>query len=111
MAIYYEAHITMEGDKTFLEDVVSKLQGWRFSSIDGDINLGVGVKCYATKQFNGKLSSDAVLAFLHSAADGLITAYNVKVLRRKVELVIYDDRSSKVDCTATECSTCPSIST
>lgn len=96
MKQYYEAHVTMEGDPKLIRPLVEALS-WKFSCIDGDINLGDGVKCYATRQFNAtKNSPEGMVAILNAVADTLAT--NVKVLRRKVELVIYDDRSSTVRC-------------
>ncbi len=93
MKNYYEAHITMEGDPQKLRPVVESV-GWKFSCIEGDINLGDGVKCYATRQFNARVGDERIVQILNGTADGLASV--AKVLRRKVELVIYDDRSSLV---------------
>lgn len=95
---YYELHITMEAaDSTEREKVQLKVEdlGWKFSAIDGDIVLGGGVKLYATKHLNAKLDEPHVVRFLHDVADEIKTA-GITVTRRKVERVIYDDRSSKV---------------
>ena len=95
---YYELHITMEAaDSTEREkvEVAVKALGWKFSAIDGDIVLGDGVKLYATKHFNSRYSGDDMTNILFATAKSL-EAQGIKVTRRKVELVIYDDRSSKV---------------
>lgn len=97
MTSYYETHITIEAlpfDKSRIKRLV-ELIGWKFSAIEGDIVLGDGVKYYATMHFNARLPENDVVKMLTDAADYL-TAKMVKVVRRKVEKVIYDDRSSKV---------------
>lgn len=93
---YYECRITMEGRQAFLEPLV-KATGWKFSAIDGDPTLGSGVKCYATTHYNAKRSEFEVLGLLNKTADRLI-ADGAYVIRRKVERVIHDDKSSTVRC-------------
>lgn len=103
---YYECHITMEGDVKEISKVVAETIDWKFSAIDGDILLGNGVKCYATKHFNpGKLNGNDVIELLHEAADALVQK-GVNVIRRKVEHVFYDDRSTKVDACNGACIEC-----
>lgn len=95
---YFECHVTLAdpgnhgiGD---LRRLIEK-SGWRFSCIDGDIVEGAGIKCYATRHWNTGLGVQAVLNNLLSYAQYLeLSGYTVT--RRKVEHVIYDDRSSKV---------------
>lgn len=103
MKEYYEAHITMLGDKDKIRPIVEKV-GWKFSCIDGDPVLGEGIKCYATTFFNTRIGKDNALANLDIAAN-LIEEHNIEITRRKIELVIYDTKSSKVDCdgACTEC--------
>lgn len=95
---YYEAHITLQAPRERLSEVRELVEavGWRFSAIDGDPVLGPGTKMYATRHFNERLGSDGVLLELFKTADALGAL--VEILRRKVELVLYDDRSSKVRC-------------
>lgn len=94
MTTYYECHVTMQGDADVVRPLVEAMK-WKFSSISGDILLGEGVKCYATRHFNGRLKENEVIELLHVTANSLVSA-GITVIRRKVERVIYDDRSSKV---------------
>lgn len=98
MKSYYECHITMEcpeeTDRARAKSAVEKI-GWKFSVISGDIVLGDGHKAYATRHYNARIPEQTVLHHLNSAADWA-EAVGVKVIRRKVEQVLYDDRSSKV---------------
>lgn len=87
----------MLGNPTDIRPEVEKRK-WKFSVIDGDPVLGEGVKCYATRLFNKKLGSPVVQKLLFQMAEQL-ECCGFSVLRRKVELVIFDDRSSKVRCT------------
>lgn len=104
---YYECHITIEANETFrgiLSELVIRLK-WKFSAIDGDIVLGDGVKFYATRHFNEKLGEEKVLKTLLDTAE-FIRKYGFKITRRKVEMVIWDDRSSKVQACNGACIEC-----
>lgn len=93
---YYEAHITLLGSPERIKPAVDLIK-WKFSVIDGDPVLGKGVKCYATKHFNAKMDKEEVLMDLRMAADALEYALpEDEVIRRKIELVIFDDRSSAI---------------
>lgn len=94
---YYECHITLNGDPTKIKAAVEEIH-WKFSKIDGDPVMGSGVKCYATRHFNAKWGKEQVVFLLHDAANMLLEYPGIEVTRRKVELVIFDDRSSKVRC-------------
>lgn len=91
---YYECHVTMLGNPADIRPYVENIK-WKFSAIDGDPTLGDGIKCYATRHFNIKLDEKEVLSKLFNAADHL-RLDGINVIRRKIERVIYDDRSSTV---------------
>ena len=96
---YYECHITINSDGSGCEgaegDYYCKLvedNGWIYSEINGDPDLGKGVKCYATRQFNvTKFGFDLVLESLTNMSF-LLQENDVPVVREKVELVMYDKR-------------------
>ncbi len=94
---YYECHVTLLGDPHAIRPYVEAMK-WKFSCIDGDPVLGDGIKCYATRHFHAGLGQDHVLAQLLDTAASL-AELGLSVLRRKVELVLYDDRSTKTRCT------------
>lgn len=91
--MYYETHITMNGNPDVIEKRLEGT-GWKFSKIDGDINLGLGIKCYATKQFNVKYGFPVVLNKLNSLAYDLHKE-GFDVLRQKIELVLYDNKQKR----------------
>lgn len=91
---YYEAHITIDSEWQNAMFSVAGI-GWKFSKIDGDPTLGFGLKSYATKHFKSSLDKNVVLKKLHDAAECL-RVMGCHVIREKIELVIYDDRSSTV---------------
>ena len=96
MKKYYECHVTLIGDANSIKPVVEEL-GWIFSSIQNDICLGEGIKCYATKHFScSKFSQDEVIEKVLATAENL-RILDHDVIRSKVELVVYDSRSA--DCT------------
>lgn len=101
---YYELHITMDGDRDNARRATDAV-GWKFSAIDGDIVLGAGTKMYATHHLNPRLSPEDAKRQLIDVAH-YIEHRGVTVLRRKVELVIFDDRSSKVDACTGGCVEC-----
>lgn len=84
----------MVGDPEKIEHAVKSV-GWKFSKIDGDPSLGDGVKCYATMHYNERKPIDDVIREVNDLGDAL-EAGNIDVVRRKVELVVYDTRSCTV---------------
>lgn len=95
--MYYECHVTLLGAAAAIRPHVEDLK-WKFSSIDGDPVLGDGIKCYATRHFNARVPQQRVLDMLLTTAQRLAER-GVTVVRRKVELVLFDDRSTKTRCT------------
>ena len=93
MTNYYECNITMQGEAEKIRQAVEGLK-WKFYVIDGDPNLREGVKCYATRQFNYKLPFPTVLGILAETAKDL---GEFEILRKKVELVLYDSKLDKVE--------------
>ena len=89
---YYEVHITLLGPPSDLKRKVEALN-WTFSSINGDPNLGTGIKCYATRQYNIKLPLPAIIAKLEETTANFPAS---QVLRKKVELVVYDSWGDRV---------------
>ena len=92
MKKYYECHITMEMENKGLAERAVKATGWSFSAIDGDPILGKGVKCYATKHFPERKPEEEVLKELNAVGNELAD-HGINVVRRKIELVLYDTRS------------------
>tara|TARA_R110002126_G_C10490983_1_gene504741 strand:+ start:4903 stop:5208 length:306 start_codon:yes stop_codon:yes gene_type:complete len=89
---YYESHVTFmapsDSDSTSMGPTG---MGWIFSQIDGDPVLGAGVKSYFTRQFRESVPLESVKAEAEQVAEVLI-AEGYKILRRKVELVVYDSK-------------------
>lgn len=83
----YEAHITFNDPAAKVEPHVIE-KDWSFSKIDGDIELGEGYHCYATKHFDNeaKAISDTI-GMAHLFKDSGLT-----VIRYKVEYILYDVR-------------------
>lgn len=107
MTQYYEMHVTFTGPSDEIRHYRKLVESskWRYSSIDGDANLGDGVKRYATRQMNARTPVSEVTQLVKDMAAHL-EKHGAIILRRKVEKVIYDDRSSLVrPCDGTECAT------
>lgn len=90
----YEAHVTVDfrGQPSHLKAFI-KSRDWHHSAIDSDPLLGEGVKHYATTHYPIRTSREKVEeACLEMAAQLKRAGY--KVLRAKVELVLFDRRFS-----------------
>lgn len=87
MKQYYECHVT------FLPrgEVVAP-PGWVHTKIDGDFNLGEGVKHYITRQSNARTSTEAGCVEMVENAAAQLLAAGHSVLRVKLEMVLYDRR-------------------
>lgn len=101
---YYECHITIEGPRLRgpnlkLQNLIESL-GWKYSVIDGDIVLGPGFKYYATRHYNAKYGEQYIIDELCNVAEFIsrnITKEE-KVVRRKCEFVVFDDKKSGEPC-------------
>lgn len=78
---------------------------WKFSAIHDDIVLGEGLKCYATMHYNIRKTESHVMTMLLDTSIKLKEA-GVKVIRRKVERVVFDDRIDKVGACNGACPGC-----
>lgn len=104
MKKYYECHITIEpheaanaGEARMFKDAVREsveqtlgIKGWKFSAIDGDPLLGAGTKFYATTHFSARRPLRWVCGELDTMCAFLSIACDYRILRRKIELVVYD---------------------
>ena len=97
MQEYYECHVTVQpankntmGDKRQIKALVEQAN-WTFSSIDGDPDFGVGVKCYATFHYHKTTERELIIEKMEALAANLKDNGH-KVLRTKIELVVYDNR-------------------
>lgn len=92
--MYYECHITIEDVKRrTLKTVVEEL-GWKFSAIDGDPSLGDKVFCYGTAHKSATMNPAVVIFEMKQVADA-IKRQGFKVVRQKVELVMYDTKGKE----------------
>lgn len=86
MKPYHELHIT------YLGEPAPEFRGWSQSTIDGDIILGEGPKRYLTHHAAGTAPQALLIDDMERIADAL-RAIGRRVLRTKVELVLYDRRT------------------
>lgn len=88
---YYEAHITFTCNT---DGYIPQYKSWTFSKIDGDPVLGEGVKCYLTKHFKSSKSLKSIIEEMDLIKVNMdLFMINVKWLRSKVELVVYDTKT------------------
>lgn len=99
MSRYYECHITIEQlpnqSREHVRQAVERT-GWKFSAIDGDPVLGNKVLCYATRHFANQMAPGDVSQRMNIVAEDLSTN-QLKVVRQKVELVVYDTKWKNLD--------------
>lgn len=84
----YECHITCSRDDAGKVQAVAKHVGWKFSQIDGDPVLGKEVFCYLTTH------DDQYVTMYNrmEKAVACLQAVSVHVVRKKIELTIYDTK-------------------
>lgn len=87
----YEIHVTYDipVDKVEEAKTIAKYFGWHTSRIDGDPILGAGIKFYYTRHTN---SLDVAFNFINTLVDYIGYKTNFKLLRTKVEQIVYDKR-------------------
>lgn len=83
---YIEAHIT------FYSTTKIDVSGWTYSCIDGDPTLGKGVKSYLTRHFNKNTNIQDIIKEMDQISYFLHRQHSLLVIRKKVELVVYDER-------------------
>lgn len=91
----FECHITVKVAREhadILQRWVESIPGWSFSSIAGDPLLGKETFCYATAHFTDPMEA---MTQTTAASEALSQETWLKVVRRKVEIVMFDER--KVD--------------
>jgi hypothetical protein len=84
----FECHVTVNepADRAFVMRDLLAATLWSFSMIDGDPFLGKGTKMYATHHFKTReVAERAVEAMVK-----LLREADLKVVRAKIEEVIYD---------------------
>lgn len=86
---YFECHITFTKPK---DTAPLKIEHWKFTSIDGDPVLGDGIKSYYTRQYNGNTDVKEIVKTMDALIPIINKEKDHKVLRTKVELVLYDNR-------------------
>jgi len=87
--VYFECHITFTKSKNEKPLVFNK---WKYTSIDGDPVLGAGVKSYYTRQYPATLDIKEIIKDMDKLIPIINKEKGNKVLRTKVELVLYDNR-------------------
>lgn len=97
---YFELHITVEAQSIGVEEIVMRAlldsdgQTWKFSKIDGDPILGAGTKMYATAHFDRHHKRAHVYEELDFIAE-MLTLVGLNVVRKKIEMVVFDELVTK----------------
>lgn len=98
MKEYYECHITVadtEFSSSILIEEAIKRQKWKFSAIADDPDLGDGIRYYATRHFPRRIEKNDLI-FEMNRVSALIREFSQgRILRKKIELIIYDDKPRK----------------
>ena len=90
--MYYECHITLALTPTCMKQAVESFNGWSYSAIDGDPDLGQTVLCYATRRTSAGRDLQEIIDHMAQVAAGLKLCGG-EVLRQKVELVLFDTKT------------------
>lgn len=89
--MYYECHITLGLHPKSARVLIEALNNWKYSSIEGDPDLGSGPREYATRRASSNVALADVVAHMDKIAL-ILNDEGYNVLRSKVELVMYDKR-------------------
>lgn len=90
--MYYECHITLALTPKDMRQAVESFNGWSYSAINGDPDLGDTLLCYATRRASAGCDLMKVVEVMGQVAAGLELCGGV-VLRQKVELVVFDTKA------------------
>ena len=90
--MYYECHITLALTPKDMKQAVESFNGWTYSAINGDPDLGESLFCYATRRASAGHDLMKVIEVMGRVANGLELCGGV-VLRQKVELVMFDTKA------------------
>jgi hypothetical protein len=101
-ASYYECHLTFdaftqgrisEWDRRCEQiDEIGQKYHFRFSKIEGDEQMGPGVRWYLTRS----LKDGPTLTNDMNALTYALTQAGVPILRRKIEHIVFDERRDKI---------------
>lgn len=88
----FECHITVEATKEqrFALERAGGSFGWKTSFIEGDPDLGKGTRFFFTKHYD---NLEEAYGGTEKFAE-LLTRYDVKIARKKVEEVLLDTRAN-----------------
>lgn len=90
----YECHITISPNLDLVQEIVKikthveSTIKWKFSVIHGDPDLGLGMRCFATKWF--KTLEEAEDRIHKAALDLMLNGLTLE--RKKIEMVVHDWR-------------------
>jgi hypothetical protein len=91
--MYWECHITI-GVSPLGSRALAEALGWKYSCIDNDPDLGEGFKEYATRHASTAVPFQDVVDALNRTS-AIFKDMGFKVLRQKVELVMYDTKGKE----------------
>lgn len=85
----YECHITLKAESPLQHHAIKnyvEYAHWRFSMIQGDPDLGTGIRCYATQLYHNK---EVAIAMTNMMTE-YFRSLGFHVVRCKVEQIIMD---------------------
>lgn len=91
--MYWELHITLGLHPVSAKPLIEAL-AWKFSCINGDPDLGGGPREYATHHGSPNAPIEGIIHELNRVA-GILKEAGFNVIRRKVELVMYDTKGKE----------------